>query len=278
VRDRWIIPARSDPRWLLVAFLGTYVVLGHFMLSFNRSPDQIVIAVVACTALDMLYTWVGTGKFLLPVSALISGLGLAILFTAPGSTWLMLLASWIAISEKYLITWRGHHLFNPTNLAMILIVLVTEGQAAIAPAYQWGGKGWVPISVLALGLVVMWRVNKLPMVLAFWVVFVSGAFLRSHLLQVPVAITLWAQVTGGAFVLYSFFMITDPRTSPPTAAGMIAYGAAIGVVDLVFQLNTAVYSLFYALATVTAVRGLYFVVKDIRATRARAPAVVTATS
>jgi Na+-translocating ferredoxin:NAD+ oxidoreductase RnfD subunit len=266
-RSRWIIPGRSDPRWLLAAFLGTYVMLGHFLLSFNRSPDQIVVALVACCALDMLYTWVVSRKLLLPLSAVISGLGLGILFTAPGSQWFMLLASWLAISEKYLITWRGHHLFNPTNLAMLGIVFVSSGQAAIAPAYQWGGYGLVSASVLALGLVVMRRVNKLPMVLSFWAIFMSGALLRSYVLQVPVMITLWAQITSGAFMLYSFFMITDPKTSPATTGGMIVYGIAIGVADLVLQLNTAVYSLFYALAIVTASRGLWFIARDIAALR-----------
>ena len=266
-RSLWIVPHRSDPRWLLAAFLGAYVLLGHVLLSFNRSPDQIVAALLACCALDMLYTWVSARKLLFPLSAVITGLGLAILFTAPGSLWLMLLASWLSISEKYLITWRGHHLFNPTNLAMVIIVLGSGGQAAIAPAYQWGGYGWIPVSQLALGLVVMWSVNKLPMVLSFWAVFVAGAFLRSYAMQVPVTITLWAQVTSGAFMLYSFFMITDPKTSPASFGGMIVYGAAIGLVDVVLQLNTAVYSLFYALAIVTASRGLWFVARDMVASR-----------
>jgi len=268
-RSRWIVPSRSDPRWLLATFLGTYVVLGDLLLSFNRSPGQIVAAVVSCCALDMLYTWVIARKLLLPLSGVISGLGLAILFSAPGSPWLILLASWIAISEKYLVTWRGHHLFNPTNLAMVVIVFVSGGQAAVAPAYQWGGYGWVSLTVLALGLVVMWRVNKLPMVLSFWAVFVAGAFLRSYMVHVPVIITLWAQVTSGAFMLYSFFMITDPKTSPASTGNMIIFGAAIGLADLVLQLNTAVYSLFYALAIITATRGLWFVARDMSAARHR---------
>src|SRR5688572_33217888 len=104
-RSRWIIPSQKDPRWIFAVFLAGYVVLGHVVLSFNRSPVQIATAFVTCITLDMLYTWVSARKFLFPLSAIISASGLSILFTAPGSTWLMLLTSWLCITSKYLITW-----------------------------------------------------------------------------------------------------------------------------------------------------------------------------
>jgi Na+-translocating ferredoxin:NAD+ oxidoreductase RnfD subunit len=233
------------------------------MLAFNRSPDQIAVAMTSCVGLDMLYTWVSTRKLLVPLSGLISSFALCILFTSPGSTWLMLLTAWISITSKYLITWRGHHIFNPTNFGLVVMLLFSGGRVAVAPAYQFGGYGWVPILILTLGLVIMSRVNKLPAVLSFWAMFVAGAFLRSYMVHMPVEITLWAQVSGGAFMLYSFFMITDPKTSPASTGGMILYGLAIGVVDIVLQLNTAVFSPFYALAIVTGCRGIYFAAKDL---------------
>jgi Na+-translocating ferredoxin:NAD+ oxidoreductase RnfD subunit len=262
-RSNWIMPAATDPRWIFVCFLTAYVLLGHFILSFNRSPGQIIAAVVTCLSLDMAYTWVYVRKLLLPLSALISACALAILFTAPGSIWLMLLASWLCITSKYLVTWRGRHLFNPANFAMIVVLFLSGGNASIAPAYQWGGTVWAPPLVLALGLIMMSRVNKLPLVLSFWACFVAGAFLRAYVMQAPITLTLWATASGGAFMLYSFFMITDPKTSPASTGGMIVYGAAIGLIDLVLQLNTAVFSMFYALAIVCACRGIYFVVTDL---------------
>lgn len=270
-RSRWILPTRRDPRWIFACFLGGYVLLGHFMLSFNRSPEQLLVAIVACTSLDMLYTWVSTRKYLLPLSGLISGLGLGILFTAPGATWLMLLVSWICITAKYLITWRGHHIFNPTNFALVVMILISGGQASIAPAYQWSGNGWITLMVMGLGLIIVWRVNKLPLVLSFWLVYALGALLRAYLSRMPVEILLWATVTGGEFMLYSFFMITDPKTSPSSRRGMILGGIAIGLVDMCFQLGTAVFSLFYAAAFVAACRGVYTVAKDTLASRRLSP-------
>ena len=181
---------------------GSYVALGHLVLSFNRSLLEIGVALVACCALDMLYAWVSSRRLMFPLSALISGLGLAILFTSPGAGWLMLAASWLTISSKYLVTWRGRHVFNPTNFALVVMILVSGGKAAIAPAYQWGGSWEIICVVFALGLVMMWRVNKLPLVLSFWAAYAVIAVIRSRVSGIPVEILLWASVSGGAFMLY----------------------------------------------------------------------------
>jgi enediyne biosynthesis protein E4 len=261
-RDAWIIPPIADPRWIFVCFLGAYVLLGHFVLSFNRSPQQMIAAVVTCTFLDMLYTWVSVRKFLLPLSALISAFGLIIIFSAPGATWLMILASWICITAKNLVTWRGHHIYNPTNFAVVMMILVSRGQASVAPAYQWSGNGWITLLVLSLGLIMMSRVNKVPAVLSFWFVFTLGAFLRSYMGALPFDVAMWATVSGGEFMLYSFFMITDPKTSPSTRKGMILYGAAIGFADMGFQLASSIYSFFYAAVFVGTCRFAITVGKD----------------
>jgi len=263
-RSAWIVPSARDPRWLLCLFLAAYVLFGHFYLSFNRSPDQMITAIVACALLDMLYTWVLARKILFPLSSLISAFGLIILFTAPGEIWFMLLVSWLTITGKYVLTWRGHHFFNPTNFALVFILIVAGQHTSLAPSYQWGSTWWMPLFVLFFGLVLMWRVNKLPVVLSFWSFFLIGAIIRSYASHMPIELTLWAQISGGAFMLFSFYMITDPKTSPATTKGMILFGAAIGFADTLFQLQTAVFSTFYALFTVTLLRGLYYVIKDMR--------------
>lgn len=264
---RFLVPGARDPRWLFAAFLGSYVALGHLVLSFNRSLLEIGVALVACCALDMLYTWVSSRRLMFPLSALISGLGLAILFTSPGAGWLMLAASWLTISSKYLVTWRGRHIFNPTNFALVVMILVSDGKAAIAPAYQWGGSWEIIGVVFALGLVMMWRVNKLPLVLSFWAAYAVIAVIRSRISGIPVEILLWASVSGGAFMLYSFFMITDPKTSPVSTRAMIAGGITLGMVDGLFQAGYAVFSLFYAAFTVNMLRALAQIMLDLTSAR-----------
>lgn len=263
--SRWIIPSKDDPRWLFVCFHGSYVVLGHALLNFNRAPLEILIAIAACCGLDMLYTWVTSRKLLVPLSGLISALGLAILFTAPGNGWLMLLTSWICISSKYLITWRGRHIYNPTNIALVAMLLLSGGEASVAPAYQWGGRYEVVALVFVLGFIMMLKVRKLALTLTFTVVFVLGALVRAELTHMPAAITIWAQISGGAFWLFLFFMITDPKTSPASTKGQILFGAGLALVDMWLQLSFAVFSIFYALFLISTLRALYYVYVDTRA-------------
>ncbi len=262
-RDAWIIPGRRDPRWAFAGFHALYVVAGHLLLSFNRSPQQIGVALLACMGLEIVYTFVATRMFIVPLSGLISGLGLGLLFTAPGNAWLMLLVAWLTITSKYLVTWRGHHVFNPTNLALVVMLAFSGGTVAVAPAYQWGGFWQVLVVVFVFGLVVAWQARKLPLVLAFWATYSLGALLRAHLTHMPAEITLYAQISGGAFWLFTFFMITDPKTSPPSLRGMIGYGVAVGLVDIWFQLHFAVFSLFYALFAVCAARALWMIGSDV---------------
>ena len=282
-RNSWIVPGRSDPRWLFMCFHSTYVLLGHFMLSFNRSGEQIAIAIGACALLEVVYTLAQTRMFIVPLSGVISGLGLALLFSAPGNGWLMLLMAWITMTGKYLITWRGHHIYNPTNLALVLMLLLSQGQAAVSPSYQWGSN-WQPVAlVFGLGVIIMWRAKKLALVVSFWAVYCLGALLRAHMTHMPTDITLWAQISGGAFWLFSFFMITDPKTSPSSTKHMIIFGAAIAAVDVWLQLNTAVFSLVWALFLVCTLRAVWTMARDLRAARfnglpASAPAALQETA
>jgi Na+-translocating ferredoxin:NAD+ oxidoreductase RnfD subunit len=82
----------------------------------------------------------------------------------------------------------------------------------------------------------------------------------------PAEISLYAQISGGAFWTFTFFMITDPKTSPPDVRGMILYGVAIAVVDVWLQLNFAVFSLFYALFLVCTVRAAWMIGQDLART------------
>src|SRR6185503_4264167 len=79
-RDAWIIPARKDPRWIFCVFHSSYVLAGHLLLNFNRSPAQIITALVSCMLLELIYTYVSTRMFIIPLSGIISGLGLGLLF------------------------------------------------------------------------------------------------------------------------------------------------------------------------------------------------------
>jgi hypothetical protein len=105
------VPTRADPRLVVAGILLAYVVLGIAVLGFNRSPVQVLIAVGAAMAFDMLlHRVLRGGPMLFPFSALITGLSLSILVNFAHGYAYALAPVFLAIASKYVFTWRGQHL------------------------------------------------------------------------------------------------------------------------------------------------------------------------
>jgi hypothetical protein len=80
--------------------------------------------------------------------------------------------------------------------------------------------------------------------------------LRAEFGGAPLAATL-VPMTGFAFVLFTFYMVTDPATSPERIPNQIMFAAAVAAGYALFMHLHIVFGLFYALTAVTAGRGLW---------------------
>ena len=65
-------------------------------------------------------------------SALISGLSLCLLCRT-NDAWLAALGAGVAIGSKFVLRWRGKHLFNPTNLALVVLIIISDGAVWVSP-------------------------------------------------------------------------------------------------------------------------------------------------
>jgi hypothetical protein len=63
-------------------------------------------------------------------------------------------------------------------------------------------------------------------------------------------------MTGVAFMLFTFYMVTDPATTPERPAAQIAFGASVALVYSLLVMNHTVFGLFVALVIVCVARGL----------------------
>jgi Na+-translocating ferredoxin:NAD+ oxidoreductase RnfD subunit len=107
--------------------------------------------------------------------------------------------------------------------------------------------------------------------------FVAQAYVRSILFGTPFLAGI-SPMTGVAFVLFSFYMITDPMTSPSTLRGQIVFGIALAAAYGALLVEHVIFTLFYAVFIVTAGRGLYLYVEDLVRERRTAPATAAAAS
>jgi len=227
----WRFTIPRDPRILQIAFLGTFLVAGILALGFELPPWQPpLILSTAC------FTQWGLTKLLrVPAagyrSAIISSLGLSLLLRSD-AIWVPVLAAFLAIASKFLIRIADKHVFNPTNFGLAAAMLLTP-HAWCSPS-QWG-EGSATIAWLGmLGLSVAHRAFRSDVSLAFlgsWIALKAARVLYLGQ-KLPV---LLHQLTVGSLILFTFFMISDPKTTPDSKKGRVLWAALVAALAFYLQ-------------------------------------------
>ena len=234
----------KDPRLFQIASLTLLLAYGMTALSFDVSPVRALLLVSTALLAQLACTRVFRLPVFDPWSALISALSLCLLLRT-GSAAIAVCAAAIAISSKFLVRWNGKHLFNPTNIALAA-VLAASSRAWISPG-QWGNAAFFAFFIACAGRFVVQRAARGDVTLAFLATYVILVFARSAALHEPLAIPLH-RLESGALLLFAFFMISDPKTTPDSRKGRILFGAlvAVGAAYVQFRLfrpNGAIWSL-----------------------------------
>ena len=142
----------------------------------------------------------------------------------------------MTIASKFLLRWRSKHLFNPTNFGLVCVMLATGGQVWVSPG-QWGAVAFFGFLMVCLGGLVVHRAARVDVTFAFLGFYLALIFGRSLWLGEPMAIPLH-RLQNGALLLFAFFMISDPKTTPDSRAGRIIFAAlvALGAAFVQFKL------------------------------------------
>jgi Na+-transporting NADH:ubiquinone oxidoreductase subunit NqrB len=221
----------SDPRHAQIAMLASLWVYGQWALGFAIRPDlALAIAGSALASQALLDRFVARRRFD-PRSPLVTSLSLTILLRTD-DVWLAAAAGTIAVASKFALRRRGKHVFNPANFALVVLVGASD-RVWVSPG-QWGHAAWLAFAVACLGSLVIRRAERSDVTWAFLSAHVGLLFGRAAWLGDPWAIPLH-QVQNGALLIFAFFMISDPRTTPDSRAGRCLY--AVGVAGLAHALR-----------------------------------------
>lgn len=144
-------------------------------------------------------------------SALITTLGICLLLKA-NHPLLFLFAAVLAISQKFVFRYNGKHLWNPANFGIVVTILAS-GEAWISPG-QWGSGAVLTFIIGTGALAVLARVKRLDTGLAFILTLAALEYTRTVLYLGWGHDVLLHKLSSGSLWLFSFFMITDPMTSP----------------------------------------------------------------
>jgi Na+-translocating ferredoxin:NAD+ oxidoreductase RnfD subunit len=226
-RRRWFL----QPKWLITFLITLLLVTGQVGFDILRTLWVLPVALGTAVATELLLSWFVRGKVGSIQSAYISGTSTVIMIKA-GVLWPYALCALIAVASKYALTYRKHHLWNPTNFAICALLLTTSVPVL---SVQMGNSPWIVAIVWAVGLVIVSRAGVLHMTLTYLVAFTAFAGLRSALTGVPFATEL-APLTGAMYQFFAFFMITDPPTTVSTRKGRIAVVVVIAAVECAIRM------------------------------------------
>lgn len=219
-----------DPRHYQIGVLSSLILLGLFHFSFQL-PWWHVVGCIGSTLVTQFFADRMVGRRFDVRSPLISALSLTILLRT-GSVWLSIGAGVLAVASKYLIRLNGKHIFNPANFGLVVMALAFTG-AWISPG-QWGAAPIFAILLAGLGGAVTGKAKRWDVSVAFLVFYGGLVFGRALWLGDPLAIPIH-QLQSGALLIFAFFMISDPKTTPDARKGRIVYAALVAVVGFTIQ-------------------------------------------
>lgn len=229
----------SDARHFQIAYLGSFLISGILFLGWFSDVNRFLLFIATTLSVQLIGIYFTNGKYDSLKSALITSLGLSLLCKTNGYDTAMI-ASVIAIGSKFLIRFNNKHLFNPVNFGLIGTILLT-GDAWISPG-QWGSHYIITFVLGIFGFFVLKRVNRLDTSITFLLVFGGLHFYRSVIFLGWELDFFVHQMTSGTLMLFTFFMITDPMTTPNHRTGRIIWTAIISVVAFLLGSKMQVYA------------------------------------
>ena len=250
-----ILPSIRDPRLHVAAVIISVHVLGQVGLGFRVTVPQILAAMLTCAIIEVALTFRQTRSFVWPASAMLTGSGVALILRVAGTpagdpwgteSWYVYAAvAGLSLLTKYVIRFRGTHIFNPSNIGLVVAFLLL-GSSRVEPLDFW----WAPLNVWMIaayvviiggGLLITRRLHLLGLAATFWVGLAigtgvlagSGHCMTANWAFAPVCgVDFWRViVTSPEVMIFLFFMITDPKTVPAGRVGRLVFGLLVAVVS-----------------------------------------------
>jgi hypothetical protein len=228
-------------------FITLILLVGHLSFGILEGLENIFITILASVVIDLVVGKLYTGKWKNPASAYISGISVSILVRST-FIWPYIITAAISILSKYVIRYKGRHIWNPSNLGISWMLFFAPMYVA-GLSVQWGNNLVPMVVIWILGMLIVYKAKRLHITLTYVFSFTLFAFIRSQITHDPFLAEL-APLTGPMYQLFIFFMITDPPTGVKSKKWQIVVVFIVALVEFILRLNQFVYAPFYALAIV----------------------------
>lgn len=236
-----------DARYVQLAFLISLMLFGALARDFSLTGKQVLFTFISAIGTQACWLYMlklpNRSNLAGYLSAFVTTCGIAILVRSD-VLWVHAVLAFLAISSKFVLrsgngASRGHML-NPANLAAFSAMTYMP-HAWVSPG-QWGQETLTALWMLGLGMIVTRRAARWDVSLAFlttWLGLLAGRLFWLGY-EPSLGLDVWLHLAlNGATILFAFFMISDPMTTPQHRGARIAYAACVALSAFIWQ-----YSLF----------------------------------
>ncbi|MFL5908945.1 MAG: FG-GAP-like repeat-containing protein [Gaiellaceae bacterium] len=248
-----LLPTLRDPRLHLAATIISLQVIGQVGFHFQVSIAQILLALGTCAVLEVAIAFRSQQVIMWPASAMLTGNGVAFVLRVPGTAhgdwwsvrgwWIFVTTAAISLLSKHVLRWRGEHVFNPSNIGLVICFLALGRNRAAPLDFWWGPmSAWLVLALVVIvagGFAILRRLHLLRVALGFWASFAVGIgilALAGHAMTAswhlgPISgFHLWSVlITSPEVLVFLFFMITDPKTAPRSPSARVVYAVSLGL-------------------------------------------------
>ncbi|MCE9596217.1 MAG: hypothetical protein K8S98_18660 [Planctomycetes bacterium] len=228
--ERWLAP-----RNLIVVLITAVLVVGQWKYSILAGYEVLALCLGTAIVTEVILSLLLRGEWPNVQSAYVSGIS-STLLTKPagGALWPFIAVPAISIASKYVLVYKGRHLWNPTNFGVCCLVLLAPGSISVL-SHEMGSSLATNLVIWALGMVIVWRAGVVHLTITYLAAFTAFSWVRCQILGTEFQ-TEWAPITGPMYQLFLFFMITDPRTVVSKKKWRIVVAIAVAVVEMLFRL------------------------------------------
>ncbi|MGN6213892.1 RnfABCDGE type electron transport complex subunit D [Parafilimonas sp.] len=239
--SQWI---KNNFQYIPPAFITLILLVGQFTYGILDNYLSLVVAIGTSVISEMILarTILGTKKNL--ASAYITGISVGILIRS-NVIWPYFITALLSILSKYVLRYKGRHLWNPSNFGVSWMLFLSSMNVA-GLSIQWGSNLAAMSVIWMLGLLIVNRAKRLHVTIAYVISFILLAYIRC-LITGDAFLAELSPLTGPMYQLFIFFMITDPGTSVSTKKGRIIVVILVALVEFILRLNHFIYAPFYAL-------------------------------
>ncbi len=245
---RRFAPFWSDARHYQIAALAILLTFNLGWLDFGARPLNSAVAIAAALAAQIVCSRLA-GIPLDLRSPLITGLSLSLLLRAD-DVWIHALAGVIAIGSKFVLRLDGKHIWNPAGFAIVVLLFAVPSHVWISPG-SWGSAVWFSALLVFFAILVLGAAHRSDIAIFFLGTHAALLLARAIWLGDPLAIPLH-QLQSGSLLIFTFFMISDPRTSPDSRLGRFIFAASVALaahyMAFFMQMRPALYVALIALA------------------------------